>query len=91
MTQTMELLIIASIIAIIADLGWLMHDILVNGFSIAYALVLSGLGSGLILTCYAGWWHHVSNYKCEVKTRLQNKLKISKAKKRHYSKERRAS
>lgn len=47
-----------SIIALFADLIWLVHDIIYNSFSIWYAFVFIGIVSGIVLTTFALVRHH---------------------------------
>lgn len=48
----------AGILALIADILWLTHDIVDNGMSIWYGFIFIGLVSGLWLTIFALVRHH---------------------------------
>ncbi len=53
-----ELACEAGILALMADLLWLTHDIVVNGAGIVYGVVGMGLAGGILLTSYALVRHH---------------------------------
>lgn len=48
----------AGILALVADLVWLTHDVISNGISIWYILIFLGLSLGLGLTIFALLRHH---------------------------------
>lgn len=48
----------AGIIALAADLLWVLHDVLANGLNIWYILIALGLGSAIGLTALALYRHH---------------------------------
>lgn len=86
LTDVVELSLIASLIALIADLSWLMHDIYVNGLSILYILVFTGLFTGIIITGTALKRHHYGAVAKMVKQLLREKLQLQHAisrRKRH--------
>ena len=48
----------AAILALVADLVWLSHDIMANGLSLWYIIVFIGLFTGTGLTVFALVRHH---------------------------------
>ena len=59
------------IIALIADVCWLIHDILMNGFTIYYTLVGIGLVIGILITGSA-WIRHIKRKKQMFKDLYKN-------------------
>ena len=53
-----ELACEAGIVALVADLIWLVHDITNAGMSVWYAIVATGLIFGVAVTAYALARHH---------------------------------
>lgn len=66
-----ELIAVAGLIALLADLGWLGHDVYENGMSIWYGLVGLGLSLGIIITAYVVIRHNLCYSKHEHK-RISN-------------------
>lgn len=62
-----------AIIALLADLLWLSHDVVQNGFSLCYGLVGTGLTLGILGTSFALIRHHkyyvhrFASKRCRVK------------------------
>ena len=53
-----ELACEAGIVALAADLLWVVHDAIQNGFSIWYFLIGGGISIGIALTAFALVRHH---------------------------------
>ena len=84
-----ELACIAGIIVIVADMTWLLHDILTNGLSIWYGLIGSFMLIGLCMTVLVTVRHNIEKTK-----KLDNKtlrIKLDSLKKRVNRKNRRIS
>lgn len=81
--EVFELVLIASVVALLADTGWVFHDILVNGLSIQYILIASGLLGATAITVIAFLKHHANNYKNMVKVLLVDKMNIQRRKNKH--------
>lgn len=83
MMDVIEIALIASIVALVADLTWVLHDIVANGMSVVYAFIGGGLFIGLVLTGVSLYKHHVILVKQSRQSLLLMKLKIQKDKMRH--------
>jgi uncharacterized membrane protein len=70
-----ELACVAAVIALLADLTWLSHDIFYNGFSIVYGIVGLGLIIGIVLTVIVIVRHNSKLTKKLDTTLLNLKLK----------------
>lgn len=81
--DVIELALIASLIALIADLGWVIHDVSSNHMSIAYGFIGGGLLIGIILTSLSLYKHHKVIVDEKRKHLLITKLKIQKDKLRY--------
>lgn len=77
--NTIELSLIASLTALIADLGWLIHDIHGNGLSVVYVSVGTGLIIGIVLTGFAVYNHHTGNVQCDIQEMYKKKLAVVRA------------
>lgn len=53
-----EVALEAGILVIIADILWLLHDILVNGLSVYYTSIGLLMSIGLLISIYALYKHH---------------------------------
>lgn len=53
-----ELVCQASIVALVADLGWVFHDVLQNGMSLSYGFIGTGLVIGIVGTAWVLIRHH---------------------------------
>jgi len=82
--ESIELTIIGGLVALVADLGWLLHDILTNGLSIYYILVGTGLLTGTIITASALFAHHDKSVHKITKKLMKEKVSIQRAKRRAY-------
>lgn len=73
-----EIACIMSLVVIAADMTWLLHDILINGLSITYTIIGTGMLIGFIGTLYVTIAHNrsVSGKHCH--RLLQSKLDIIK-------------
>lgn len=78
LVEVFELILIASVIALLADTAWLMHDVCSNGISVTYAFILGGLTAATIITMIACVKHHRNNYRKLSKELLAEKLKKQK-------------
>ena len=58
-----EIVSLAGVTALVGDLIWLCHDLIVNGFSITYLVVAIGLLIGIIGTFLALHRHYHRNVK----------------------------
>ncbi len=88
MSSTMEIIIIASVIALVADFCWVLHDIVDNGMSVAYAFIGGGLFVAAIMTAWALRKHHLDIVQNGIKNLLVEKLDEQKKRnriKRHLS------
>lgn len=74
MSSTMEIIIIASVIALLADTGWLAHDVYENGIGVWYTLVGMGLVSATLMTGWALRKHHLDIVQNGIKCLLTEKL-----------------
>lgn len=86
MSSTMEIIIIASVVALVADTAWLGHDIYENGMGIWYALVGTGLLSATAMTGWALRKHHLDIVANGIRLLLAEKVadqKIRNRVKRH--------
>lgn len=83
LSSNFEIVCIVSTIALIGDMVWLTHDILVNGMSLWYAIVGSGLITGIIGTITVLIRHYRTSVYWLNKETLKEKLKIAKARLRH--------
>ena len=82
MSSTMEIIIIASVIALVADMGWLAHDIWHNGMNLWYSVVGLGLSSGTFMTIYALRKHHRDTVTNGLKQLKLNKIAEQKQRNR---------
>jgi len=80
LSNTIEMSLVASTIALIADVCWLTHDIVTNGMSATYAGVGAGLIAGLIATTVALVGHHRNQVKCDLRIKYVDKLARAAAK-----------
>ena len=55
-----ELACEAGMLAILIDILWLSHDIVLNGLSVWYSFILLGFVSALVFTGIVLYRHHVS-------------------------------
>jgi hypothetical protein len=74
MRSHFELACLAGMLIVIGDLGWLAHDILVNGFSILYGFVGLCLIVGLIATGIIVYKHNSKVMQYMNRTLLESKL-----------------
>lgn len=74
MSSTMEIIIIASVIALIADFGWVCHDVIDNGISFWYGLIGGGLMIATLMTVYALRKHHLDSVENGAKLLLSQKI-----------------
>lgn len=75
----------AGILALAADILWIIHDIIFNGMSIWYFFVFLGLFLGLVLTGYALYRHHkyyTHRIARKLNTSFKASVKVSKSNKR---------
>ncbi len=72
--EVFELVLIASIIALISDTVWVMHDICTNGISKIYVVISSGLITATVLTTHATMKHHHNNYMRYMHDTMTQKL-----------------
>lgn len=82
MSSTMELIIIASLVALIADLSWIAHDIYYNGLSVWYSVVFTGIFSGTAMTLYALRKHHRDTVQNGIKNLMVEKIIAQKQRNR---------
>ena len=76
-----ELLLGAAALALIADISWLVRDIIVNAFSLSYALILIGLVISFVITVYILCKRHWYNLKQIRKSLIDEKISRLKYKK----------
>lgn len=86
LSETVELGLIASVAALMADLGWLTKDIVHNGFTAGYLGVGLGLLGGLLMTGYALYYHHKNGMKTKLQELYKTKLERIAAKKKRLAK-----
>jgi hypothetical protein len=82
MSNTIEICIIASIIALVADAGWVIHDVIDNGLSIWYILIETGLVIAALMTTYALIKHHNDQIENGFKMLLSKKIAEQRARNR---------
>ncbi len=82
MSSTMEIIIIASVIALVADLSWLLHDVYENGLGMWYSLVGLGLLSATGMTGWALRKHHNDIVANGIKLLLVEKVAEQKTRNR---------
>ncbi len=82
MSNTMEVIIIASVIALVSDFCWVCHDVIDNGMSISYAFIGGGLFLATVMTAYALRKHHHDAVENGIKTLLSEKIAEQKARNR---------
>jgi len=82
MSSTMEIIIIASVIALAADSLWVLHDILDNGMSWSYGGIGGSLVTATLMTLYALKKHHNDSVKNGIKLLLSEKLHEQKVRNR---------
>ena len=80
-SQTMELLIIAGAIGLIADVIWVIRDILSLSHCWLYLIGIM-LATATLLTIYAGYKHHMSCVENYITTMLKAKVKNQQARRR---------
>lgn len=79
-----EIVCIVSIVALVGDFVWLIHDIIANSLNIHYLITGTALLVGIIGTAFVLIRHNrVSTYWLNKET-LKQKLQIAKAKRRHF-------
>ena len=86
LTTEFEFISIFACVALLSDFVWVLHDISTNGFSITYAIVSTGLFISLLGTIYICYTHHKKFFKLQLKSKLQEELKIHKRKAKQGSK-----
>ncbi len=74
LSDVIEIGLIASVIALIGDMAWLMHDIHSNGISMMYCSVGTVFIIGLCLTSLALYKHHNNTVESYLKSLLALKL-----------------
>lgn len=79
-TEVFELVLVGSVIALVADTGWVAHDIYHNGFNWQYGFIGSGLVTATTLTIWACIKHHTMNFRKFASELLQIKLARQKHK-----------
>ena len=82
MSGTMEIIIIASVIALLADTLWLGHDMYENGFGLWYLMVGIGLLSATLITAWALRKHHLDTVQNGIKLLLIEKVTQQKQRNR---------
>lgn len=82
MSSTMEIIIIASVIALVADFTWVLHDIKENGFSVSYMMIGSALFLATAMTAYALRKHHNDTVQNGIRVLLTTKIAEQKARNR---------
>ncbi len=74
-SEVAELLILASLLALSADLGWVLYDYIIHGIPFyCLAIIPSLLIGALILTATALKRHHDYAVRCKTRRWLQRKL-----------------
>lgn len=76
--DSFEIILTASIVALVADTGWVLHDVLSNGMSIQYAFIGGGLVTATGMTIWATIKHHMNTYSKMTKELLRAKLLLQK-------------
>lgn len=82
MSSTMEIIIIASVVALVADTSWLAHDIYENGMGVWYSVVGIGLVSATVMTTWALRKHHLDIVQNGIKCLLVEKIEEQKKRNR---------
>lgn len=82
-SEVFELVLIGSMLALIADTCWVIHDIVSNGLSWQYVGIFTGLFSASVLTAIACVKHHKNNFGTIYHNLLDSKLKIQRCINRH--------
>ena len=82
MSSTMEIIIIASVIALLADTFWLAHDVYENGMGWWYGTVGAGLITATLMTAWALRKHHLDIVQNGIKNLLVEKLDEQKKRNR---------
>lgn len=82
MSSTMELIIIASVIALVADFCWVLHDVAENGISVAYVCIGGGLFTATVMTTWALRKHHLDIVQNGIKNLMVEKLEAQKKRNR---------
>ena len=83
LADAIELSLLASTIALIADSAWVVHDIIHNGWSLTYACILAGLVCATCITGYALVRHHTGRMVIALQTLLHDKLAKQKSINKH--------
>lgn len=83
LSDTIELSLLASFIALVADMMWLLHDVYTNGGSLIYIFIFTGLMVGISLTGIALKRHHTSSVRELLRTLMADKIKVQKHKNKH--------
>lgn len=90
MSDTIEMGLVASLIALIADTGWIIKDISSHGLSLGYSAIGLGLLVGTAITAFLLVRHHRQRVRHGIKNMMLLKLAenknnnmIQKAKRRH--------
>ena len=86
LSDTIELSLIASLCALVADMIWLLHDVFNNGISVVYCTVFLGLLLGNVITIIALYRHHIGHVKTTLKVLLHDKLVLQHSINKHSKK-----
>ncbi len=78
LNKDFELISLASIIALVSDLGWVIHDIMTNGMSIQYGLIGTGLLIGVVLSAIVFERRFLRDMLKYRKVLLKNAIKANK-------------
>lgn len=78
-----ELVCLFAVVALVADLGWVVHDVISNGISLAYILIGSGLAIAIAGTIWVMIRHNSVVVREIRHARLLTKLAAVKHKTKH--------
>ncbi len=84
LSDAIELSLIASLCALVADIVWLLHDVASNGISVVYCIVFVGLLLGNVITSIALYRHHTGRVRTTLATMLRDKLALQHSINKHF-------